>query len=90
MLTHLQLIVPYYARPGRAEDLRGLPPAHIGVGGLDLFCDEDVSYAMRLSSQNVGVQFNLYPGVPHGFDGNPAFTLKTELWENEARFIKKF
>lgn len=82
--------IPYTAAPGRAEDLSGLPPSHIGVGGLDLFRDEATSFAARLTSHDVAVQFNLYPGVPHGFDGNPAFTRRTELWENEARFIQQF
>ncbi|KAH6647942.1 Alpha/Beta hydrolase protein [Truncatella angustata] len=82
--------VPYYAAPGRAQDLHGLPTTHLGVGGLDLFRDEATSFAARLSSQDVKVQSNVYPGVPHGFDGNPAFSLRTELWDNEARFIRQF
>ena len=36
------------AVPSRNEDLRGLPPAWIGVGDLDLFRDEDMAYAERL------------------------------------------
>ncbi|KAI1869644.1 hypothetical protein JX265_001874 [Neoarthrinium moseri] len=82
--------VPYLAAPARAEDMQRLPPAHIGVGSLDLLRDECISYAARLAAQNVAVQFNLYPGVPHGFDGSPAFTLGAEMLDNEARFIRKF
>ena len=45
--------VSEYAAPARREDLRGLPPTWIGVGTLDLFHDEDVSYAARLSEAGV-------------------------------------
>ncbi|ROV87001.1 hypothetical protein VMCG_10820 [Cytospora schulzeri] len=82
--------VPYTAAPARADDLHGLPTTHLGVGGLDLFRDESVSFAARLSSHDVKVQSNVYPGVPHGFDGSPAFSLRFELWSNEARFIQQF
>lgn len=78
------------AVPARADDLHGLPPTHLGVGGLDLFRDESTSFAARLSSHDVKVQTNVYPGVPHGFDGSPAFSLRFELWSNEAKFIQQF
>ncbi|KAK8048240.1 Alpha/Beta hydrolase protein [Apiospora phragmitis] len=76
--------VPDTAAPARADDLHGLPPTHLGVGGLDLFRDESTSFAARLSSHGVEVQSHVYPGVPHGFDGSPAFALRLELWSNEA------
>jgi acetyl esterase/lipase len=82
--------VPDTSSPGRAEDLHGLPPTHIGVGSLDLFRDEATSFGARLSSQDVKVQSNVYPGVPHGFDGVPSFRVRTELWDNEANFVKQF
>ncbi|OTA54628.1 hypothetical protein K449DRAFT_377269 [Hypoxylon sp. EC38] len=88
--------IPYYAAPGRAGALHNLPPAHIGVSSLDLFKDEDMAYAARLAAADIAVEFHLYPGVPHGFDGPhglvgfPAMKLGKELWENEARWIMKF
>ncbi|KAI4592212.1 hypothetical protein KJ359_011451 [Pestalotiopsis sp. 9143b] len=82
--------IPYTAVPARAEDLHKLPPTHLAVGGLDLFCDGTISFATRLASQDVRVQLNVYPGVPHGFDGSPAFSLGTQRWSDEARFIQKF
>ena len=36
-----------YAAPARATELAGLPPAYIDVGDLDLFLDEDITYARR-------------------------------------------
>ncbi|KAI0835427.1 Alpha/Beta hydrolase protein [Hypoxylon sp. FL0890] len=88
--------IPYYAAPGRAGALHDLPPAHIGVSTLDLFKDEDMAYAARLAAADVGVDFHLYPGVPHGFDGPhglegfPAMKVGKELWENEANWIMRF
>jgi acetyl esterase/lipase len=60
--------VSAYAAPARATDLSGLPAAYIEVGQLDIFRDEDLEYARRLSLAGVPVEFHLYPGVPHEFD----------------------
>jgi len=57
------------AVPSRNEDLRGLPPAWIGVGGLDLFRDEDIAYADRLRAAGVPCETLVVDGVFHGFDG---------------------
>jgi acetyl esterase/lipase len=57
-----------YAAPGRATDLSGLPPCYLEVGQLDIFRDEDLSYALGLSDAGVTVEFHLRPGVPHGFE----------------------
>ena len=57
------------AVPSRNEDLRGLPPAWIGVGSLDLFCDEDVAFAARLRAADVPCETIVVDGVFHGFDG---------------------
>ncbi|MGP3957059.1 alpha/beta hydrolase [Nonomuraea sp. 3N208] len=61
--------VPPYAAPARATDLSGLPPAFIDVGELEVFRDEDLDYALRLSQAGVSTEFHLYPGAFHGFDG---------------------
>lgn len=60
--------VPIYAAPARAADLAGLPPAYIAVGTLDLFVDEDISYARRLLHAGVPVELELVSGAFHGFD----------------------
>jgi len=54
--------------PARLEDFRGLPPAYIEVGDLDIFRDEDVRYAHQLLSAGVPVELHVLRGVPHGFD----------------------
>jgi acetyl esterase/lipase len=57
-----------YAAPARATDLSGLPPCYLEVGQLDIFRDEGLTYALRLSDAGVTVEFHLRPGVPHGFE----------------------
>jgi acetyl esterase/lipase len=56
------------AAPARHPDLRGLPPAWIGVGSLDLFLDEDRAYAARLRDAGVPCALDVVPGAFHGFD----------------------
>jgi acetyl esterase/lipase len=56
------------AVPARREDLRGLPPAWMGVGTLDLFHDEDLAYAERLKAAGVPCEVEVVPGAFHGFD----------------------
>jgi acetyl esterase/lipase len=60
---------PKGAVPARVADLKGLPPAFIGVGTLDLFHDEDVDYAQRLNAVGVATELIVVPGAFHGFDG---------------------
>jgi len=58
--------------PSLAADLSGLPPTFIAVGSLDLFLDENVDYAMRLSRAGVPIDLHVYPGGIHGFDFAPS------------------
>ena len=55
-----------YAAPGRAEDLVGLPPTFIQVGGLDPLRDEGIDYAVRLMASGVAVELYCAPGQHHG------------------------
>lgn len=57
-----------YAAPARRKDLRGAPAAWIGVGGCDLFHDEDVDYARRLTEAGVPCTLKVVDGAFHGFD----------------------
>jgi acetyl esterase/lipase len=59
---------PNVAVPARHEDLSGLPPAWIGVGTHDMFHDEDLAYAKRLTEAGVPCQVEVVPGAFHGFD----------------------
>jgi acetyl esterase/lipase len=60
--------VPPYAAPARATDLAGLPETYIDVGDLDIFRDEDIAYARRLSDVGVPTELHLHPGCPHAFE----------------------
>ena len=57
--------------PALAKSVAGLPPAFVALGALDLFLEEDVAYALRLSRTGVPVELHLYPGGVHGFDAFP-------------------
>ena len=59
---------PQVAVPARRDDLGGLPPAWIGVGTHDLFHDEDLAYAARLTGAGVPCHVEVVPGAFHGFD----------------------
>lgn len=60
--------VPAGAVPARTSDLQGLPPAFIAVGTLDLFVEEDITYAGRLIESGVPAELLVVPGAYHGFD----------------------
>jgi len=60
--------VSVYAAPARATDLTGLPATYIDIGDLDIFRDEDITYARRLSDAGVPTELHLHPGCPHAFE----------------------
>ena len=60
--------VPPGSVPARVKDVSGLPPAFIGVGSIDLFCEEDMEYAKRLALAGVSTELFVVPGAYHGFD----------------------
>ncbi|MFZ1871067.1 MAG: alpha/beta hydrolase [Steroidobacteraceae bacterium] len=57
-----------YAAAARATDLTRLPRTYIAVGALDIFLEEDLEYARRLTCAGVAVELHIYPGAYHGFD----------------------
>lgn len=61
--------VPAEAAAARAEDLSGFPPTYIEIGQVDLFRDEELDFAARLSRAGVPVEAHLWAGAFHGFDG---------------------
>jgi acetyl esterase/lipase len=62
-------VVPPNSVPARVSNLKGLPPAFIGVGSIDLFAPEDIEYAQRLVAAGIAVELNVVPGAFHAFDG---------------------
>lgn len=69
-----------YAAAARAEDLSGLPSTFIAVGSVDLFLEEDVTYATRLTRAGVPTELHVYPGGYHAFDvaAHTAIAIKAE------------
>lgn len=60
--------LPEYAAPARRNDLHGLPPTWMGVGDIDIFFEEDRTYAARLNAAGVACSLEVVPGAPHGFE----------------------
>lgn len=73
--------VPERAVPARMSDVKGLPPAFIGVGSLDLFSEECIEYAQRLNQAGVMTELHVIPGAFHGFDALQNFGLNTRIGE---------
>ena len=82
--------VSCYAAAARTENLSGLPPAWIGVGSVDLFLDENIEYARRLIRAGVPVEFSIYPGGFHGFNGDPAYALARRAREQRQDSLSGF
>lgn len=59
---------PNGAVPSRLADFKGLAPAWIGTGSIDLFVDEDIEYARRMIDAGVPTELIVVPGAYHGFD----------------------
>jgi acetyl esterase len=68
-----------HAAPALAEDLAGLPPAHVVTAEFDPLRDEGETYAARLREAGVEVELHRYDGVFHGF-----FSMAAALPEAQA------
>ena len=79
-----------YAAPARAEDLSGLPPTYIDVGDLDLFRDENITIAQRLSAAGVPVEFHLWTGAYHASENfAPNARLSKRIWQTRYAAIRR-
>jgi acetyl esterase/lipase len=76
--------VPPEAAPARANDLSGLPPAIVCVGGADGFRDEDVAYALRLCEAGVSTELHVYPGSPHGGVQLMPSARSSQQWQHDV------
>ena len=79
-----------YAAPARAEDLSRLPPTYIDVGDLDLFRDEDIAIAQRLSAAGIPVEFHLWTGAYHASElFAPEASLSRQIWATRYTAIRR-
>lgn len=62
--------VPGHHAAARVDSVAGLPPTFLCVGALDLFLEEDMTYAGRLLAAGIPTELHVYPGVYHGHDMN--------------------
>ena len=77
--------------PARLTNFRGLAPAYIEVGDLDLFRSESVSYAQQLAAADVPIELHVHPGAPHGFERfAPASQLALRAMRDRKRAIRSF
>jgi acetyl esterase/lipase len=75
-----QLEARPYASAARRDDLGGLPPAWIGVGSIDLFHDECITYVDRLRAAGVTCELHVVPGMYHAAEiFSPAVPSMVEL-----------
>ena len=79
-----------YGAPARAPCQRGLPPAFIAVGALDVLLDEDVIYAQRLRAAEVPTELHVYPGAAHAFDVHaPDAALSRRLADDRKHALRR-
>lgn len=56
-----------YSAAARAKDLSGLPPTFIDVGSAEVFRDEAIDYATRISAAGGDCELHVWGGAFHGF-----------------------
>jgi acetyl esterase/lipase len=66
MISGADVVSPYCS-PATAGDLSGLPPTYIHIGAIDLFLEESLDYARRLTRAGVSVELHVWPGAFHAF-----------------------
>jgi acetyl esterase/lipase len=65
-------------------DLRGLPPALLVVGSLDILLEDNLAMAARLSQAGNEVDVRVYPESPHGFTLHPTAMASAALDDIES------
>lgn len=79
-----------YAAPARSEDLTGLPPTFIDVGTVDLFRDEDITFAMRLMQAGVPTELHVNPGAYHAAEVfAPECELSGVIWARRIEALRR-
>jgi len=77
--------------PGRLEDCTGMPPLYIDVGDVDIFRNEDITYALNHSRAGVPIELHVYSGIPHAWEWFAPHTASYQrAWANRVRAIKSF
>ena len=65
-------------------------PSYVDVGDLDLFRDEDITLAQRLSAAGVPVEFHLWTGAYHASElFAPKARLSQQIWATRYQAIRR-
>jgi acetyl esterase len=72
------------ASPVFAEDLHGLPPAHVMTAELDVLRSEGELYAQRLAAAGVPATYRRYPGALHGTAMLTRTWEPARVWQHDA------
>jgi len=73
-----------YASPLQAQDLAGLPPAHIMTSEYDVLQDDGARYAERLTASGVEATLTLGTGHIHGSSQFTKLLPEAAAWRDEA------
>lgn len=71
-------------------DLRGLPPALVVVGALDLLLEDSLAMAARLSAAGDDVDLRVFPESVHGFTGLPTAMARAAEASTAAWIAERF
>jgi acetyl esterase/lipase len=71
-------------------DLRGLPPALLVVGSLDILLEDNLVMAARLSAAGCDVDLRVYPESPHGFTLHPTSIASAATCDIESWLANRF
>jgi acetyl esterase/lipase len=69
--------------------LKGLPPAFLAVGDIDLFVHDNLAHAGRLLANGVSTEAHVYPGAIHGFDRMVDAPVSVRYARDLMAFIQK-
>lgn len=83
-------VADQFAAPARAARLEVFPPTFLEVGQVDIFRDETLEFASRLSAAGVLVELHLWPGAYHGFEGSaPTAHLSVRALDARKDFARR-
>jgi acetyl esterase len=71
-------------------DLRGLPPALLVTGTLDIMLEDNLVMAARLSAAGGEVDVRVYPESPHGFTSFPTAMASAAIRDIQSWLANRF
>jgi acetyl esterase/lipase len=79
-----------YAAPAHAPEVSGLPPTFLDVGTLDIFLDETLDFARRLTRAGVPIELHVYPGAYHASEElAPEAPLSRTIWNTRLAALHR-